>query len=81
MSWDNKNLSSNYKSWWPTPEGAGAQPSRERSILGQCRRHAPPTMVFDLPDHGKRYPGWSTTKRDDWCGDHEPGKCELRRAS
>jgi hypothetical protein len=53
------------------PEGAGTQPSRERSIVGQCRRYAPPTQVSDLPDHGRHHPSWATTKRDDWCGDHQ----------
>jgi hypothetical protein len=28
-------------------------------------------MVVDLPDHAHRYPAWSTTKRDDWCGEHQ----------
>jgi hypothetical protein len=71
MSWENKNLRCrDCKYWWPTVEGTGNEPSRERSIMGQCRRHAPPPSILDLPDHGKRYPGWATTKRDDWCGDH-----------
>jgi hypothetical protein len=72
MSFDNKNLRCrDCKFWWPTAEAAGGEPSRERLIFGQCRRYAPPTQIFDLPDHGKRYPGWATTKRDDWCGDHQ----------
>ncbi len=71
MSWENRNLRCfNCKSWWPTAEAAGGEPSRERSILGQCRRHAPPSMVFEVPDHARHYPGWVTTKRDDWCGEH-----------
>jgi hypothetical protein len=28
-------------------------------------------MVGDLPDHSPKYPVWATTKRDDWCGEHE----------
>jgi hypothetical protein len=24
-----------------------------------------------LPDHAHRYPAWATTKRDDWCGEHQ----------
>lgn len=71
MSWDNKNLRCrDCKFWWPTAEAAGGEPSRERSILGQCRRHAPPTLLADLPDHARHYPSWATTKRDDWCGEH-----------
>jgi hypothetical protein len=70
MSFDNKNLRCrNCTFWWPTSEG-GHDASRERSVFGQCRRHAPPTLVLDLPDHAVRYPGWPSTKRDDWCGDH-----------
>jgi hypothetical protein len=30
-----------------------------------------PRAVAALPDHGRHYPAWSTTKRDDWCGEHE----------
>jgi hypothetical protein len=26
--------------------------------------------VFEAPDHTRHYPGWVTTKRDDWCGQH-----------
>ncbi len=71
MSWDNKNLrGGDCKFWWPTAEDANNEPSRDRPILGQCRRHAPPAQVFDLPDHIRRYPSWATTKRDDWCGEH-----------
>jgi hypothetical protein len=72
MSWDNANLRCrNCKHWWPTPEGAGHEPSREHSIFGQCRRHAPPALVSELPDHGRHYPAWVTTKRDDCCGEHQ----------
>ena len=72
MSWENKNLRCfNCMFWSPTAEAAGGEASRQKSILGQCRRHAPPTLVIDLPDHGKRYPAWSITKRDDWCGEHQ----------
>jgi len=72
MSWENKNLRCrDCKFWWPTAEAAGHEPSRDRSILGQCRRHAPPAMFNDLPDHARHYPSWATTKRDDWCGEHQ----------
>jgi hypothetical protein len=28
-------------------------------------------LVADLPDHSRHYPAWATTKRDDWCGEHQ----------
>ena len=72
MTWDNKNLRCHdCRFWWPTAEATGNEPSRERSILGQCRRHAPTPLVGDMPDHSRRYPAWVTTKRDDWCGEHQ----------
>jgi len=71
MSWENKNLRCHdCRFWWPAPEAAGKEPNRERSLLGQCRRHAPPAMVFDQPDHVRHYPAWVSTKREDWCGEH-----------
>jgi hypothetical protein len=57
--------------WGATAGGTGNEPNRERSIFGQCRRHAPPPFITDLPDHGRHYPAWATTKRDDWCGEHQ----------
>jgi hypothetical protein len=72
MSWDNRNLRChNCTMWWPAAEAAGKEPSRERSLLGQCRRHAPPALVSDQLEHVRHYPGWVTTKRDDWCGEHQ----------
>jgi hypothetical protein len=72
MTFENKNMRCRTcRFWWPTGEGAGSEPAREGSILGQCRCHAPPAQVVDLPDHGKHYPSWATTKRDDWCGEHQ----------
>jgi hypothetical protein len=72
MTYENKNLRCrNCRFWWPTAEATDHEPSRERSILGQCRRFAPPAAVADLPDHGRHYPAWVTTKRDDWCGEHQ----------
>ncbi len=57
MSWENKNLRCfNCMFWSPTAEAAGGEAIRQKSILGQYRRYAPPTLVIDLPDHGKRYP-------------------------
>lgn len=72
MSWENKNLRCyDCMFWWPTGEGSGGEPDRQHSILGQCRRHAPPALVGDLPDHTRHYPAWVTVKRDDWCGEHK----------
>jgi len=71
MSWDNRNLRCfNCKSWWPVGEGAGNEPSRQHSVFGQCRRYAPPAHLADAPDHGRHYPSWATSKRDDWCNEH-----------
>ena len=52
-------------------KAAGKEPDRQHSILGQCRRHAPPALIGDLPDHTRHYPAWATVKRDDWCGEHQ----------
>jgi hypothetical protein len=72
MTFENKNLRCfNCRAWWPTGEGAGREASRERSILGQCRRYAPPAQTADLPDHTRHHPSWATTKRDDWCAEHQ----------
>jgi hypothetical protein len=70
MSFDNKNLRCrDCKFWWPVAEG-GDEPTRQYSIYGHCRRHAPPSFAADLPDHKPHYPTWCVTKRDDWCGEH-----------
>jgi hypothetical protein len=72
MTFENKNMRCRTcRFWWPTAEAAGNEAIRERSILGQCRRFAPPAQVAELPDHGRHYPSWATTKRDEWCGDHQ----------
>jgi hypothetical protein len=72
MTFENRNLRCRgCRFWWPIGEATGNEPVRERAILGQCRRYAPPAAVADLPDHTRHYPFWATTKRDDWCGDHE----------
>jgi hypothetical protein len=70
MSWQNKNLRCrNCKFWWPVAEGSN-EPSHDHSTHGQCRRHAPPAAVHDSAEQTRSYPGWATTKRDDWCGEH-----------
>jgi hypothetical protein len=70
MSWENKNLRCrDCRFWWPTAETA-QEPIRAKSVFGQCRRHAPPALLSDLPDRQHHYPVWAATKRDDWCGEH-----------
>ena len=72
MTFENRNMRClTCRFWWPLAEAAGKEPNRTHAILGQCRRSAPPAAVADLPDHGRHYPSWATTKRDDWCGDHQ----------
>jgi hypothetical protein len=72
MTFENKNMRCrSCRFWWPTAEVTDHEPHRERSILGQCRRHAPPAHITDLPDHGRHYPSWATTTREDWCGEHQ----------
>jgi hypothetical protein len=68
--YENKNLRCrNCRFWWPTAESGGT-PNREQAVFGQCRFDAPPVQSTDLPDHKTRYPAWTSTKRDDWCGKH-----------
>jgi hypothetical protein len=72
MSFENKNLRCrNCRFWWPTADVDGQEPVRARAIIGVCRRHAPPALVGDLPDRARHYPAWASTKRDDWCGEHQ----------
>jgi hypothetical protein len=72
MTFENRNMRCRTcRFWWPVAEAAGKEPSREHAILGQCRRIAPPAQLAELPDHGRHYPSWATTKRDDWCGEHQ----------
>jgi hypothetical protein len=72
MTFENINLRcKDCRFWWPTAEGTGHDPSRDRSLLGQCRRRSPPAASVDKPDYDRHYPSWATTKREDWCGEHE----------
>jgi len=72
MTFENKNMRCvTCRFWWPTGEAAHGEVLRAHAILGQCRRFAPPAQTVDLPDHGRHYPSWATTKRDDWCGEHQ----------
>jgi len=71
MTFENKNLRCNHcRFWWPTGEATGNEPSRQRSILGQCRRHAPLPGTVDLPDYGSTLPD---------LGDHQARRL-VRRA-
>jgi hypothetical protein len=49
---------------------AAQQPNRERSSIGICRRHAPPTQTTDQKSATPLYPSWVTMSADDWCGEH-----------
>ena len=72
MTFENKNMRCrSCRFWWPLAEAAGKEADRQHAILGQCRRYAPPAQITDLPDHGRHYPSWATSKRDDWCGEHQ----------
>lgn len=38
---------------------------------GECRRHAPQTLVFEVDDETKFESMFPVTANDDWCGDFE----------
>ena len=42
-----------------------------KAEAGECRRHAPQTVVLDLDDGVKFESRFPTTSSDDWCGDFE----------
>jgi len=71
MTWENKKLRcADCKFWWPTGTGS-SEPTRKEAIFGRCRRCSPVTMIIELPDHSPRYAVWASTKRDEWCGEHQ----------
>jgi hypothetical protein len=41
---------------------------------GECRRHAPQTIVFKVDDQMKYEYKFPVTAGDDWCGDFERKK-------
>lgn len=41
------------------------------SEKGECRRHAPQNIVFEVSDEMKVESRFPTTSSDDWCGDFE----------
>ncbi len=48
----------NCESWNPVEDSAG-----------ECRRHAPQTIVFEADDELKFESMFPMTSNDDWCGD------------
>ncbi len=42
------------------------------SAKGECRRHAPQTVVFKVDEKVQYESTFPTTKAEDWCGDFEP---------
>ncbi len=38
---------------------------------GECRRHAPQTIAFEVDDEVKVESRFPTTAAEDWCGDFE----------
>ncbi|MDP0492229.1 MAG: hypothetical protein Q7Q71_14360 [Verrucomicrobiota bacterium JB023] len=38
---------------------------------GECRRHAPQTIVFEIDDKTSIESRFPTTNEHDWCGDFE----------
>lgn len=41
------------------------------SSKGECRRHAPQTVVFKVDEDVQFESSFPVTKSDDWCGDFE----------
>lgn len=41
------------------------------STEGECRRHAPQLVVFEIDDSTKIESRFPTTKATDWCGDFQ----------
>jgi len=41
------------------------------SSKGECRRHAPQTVVFKVDDEVQYESTFPKTKAEDWCGDFE----------
>ncbi len=39
---------------------------------GECRRHAPQTIAFEVDDEVKFESMFPVTANDDWCGDFAP---------
>lgn len=41
------------------------------SDQGECRRHAPQMIVFEIDDETKIESRFPVTSADDWCGDYQ----------
>ena len=39
---------------------------------GECRAHAPQTVVFQVDDDTRFETRFPVTKAEDWCGDYRP---------
>lgn len=44
----------------------------EDSTKGECRRHAPQSVVFTVHEEVKFESTFPNTRAEDWCGDYEP---------
>ncbi|MEM9399420.1 MAG: hypothetical protein AAF984_04365 [Verrucomicrobiota bacterium] len=42
-----------------------------KDVTGECRRHAPQTIVFDVDSETKIESRFPVTSSDDWCGDFQ----------
>lgn len=38
---------------------------------GECRRHAPQLVVFEVDENTKIVSRFPSTKSEDWCGDYQ----------
>lgn len=50
--------------YWHTEDSAKGE-------KGECRRHAPQTVVFQVDDEVQYESTFPMTKAEDWCGDFE----------
>jgi hypothetical protein len=46
--------------------------SSENGTTGECRRHAPQLIAFEIDDSTKIESRFPTTGSEDWCGDYQP---------
>jgi len=47
------------------------KPEEEKSNLGQCRRHAPQSIVFNVDEEVQFQSHFPDTAAEDWCGDYQ----------
>lgn len=48
--------------------------AKQGSDQGQCRRHAPQTVVFNVDAGVKFESRFPETQASDWCGDYSPNR-------